>query len=115
MLFENSKISKEESQLLLFAFLFRHDLSQSALEDLIQLVNLHMPKNASIPSSKFLLKKSLNANYNIIQRHYYCNTCNKYLGSENVGNCSNCKVKNNVQTLEKQGNFFIMFNLRSIL
>ncbi|OXA37140.1 Acetyl-CoA carboxylase 2 [Folsomia candida] len=59
LLYPTAKVTSRESCLLIFAFAIRHKLTKSAMNDLLSLINFHLPFGATIPSSTYLLDKSI--------------------------------------------------------
>ena len=82
--FPDSSLTVFESHVLLFHYYTKHQLSSKALDDLIQLLKLHMPKEANIPSSSYTLKKFFKDLFPDLASsvHFYCSNCHQLLTTE---------------------------------
>lgn len=109
-----------DAMLMIHAYSVRHDLSWTAIEDLIRLMNRVIGEN-KIPISKFLFKqkftKSIKSNP---VKHFVCQECNLYLGTlEEINEadskyCPTCQRK--VETDTKYAkNHFVTIPLREQL
>lgn len=107
LLHPNLKLSKMEVMFIVMNMFLRHNLSNVAVCDILQLINLivgyrSLPETYS-EFSHFFSKSSYT-------RHYVCEECEFYIG-EKIDICKNCKSPTNF--------FFITFdfisNLRDIL
>ncbi|XP_034044546.1 protein PFC0760c-like [Thalassophryne amazonica] len=86
-IYPDAPITKSQSLLLIVSYVLQHGLSDSALDDLLSLMNIHCPN--SVPTSKYLLYKSVEDS--LYEVHYYCMACTAYLGPEKLTrNCTNC-------------------------
>jgi len=64
--------------MLIYGFVFRHKLSQAALGDFLTVVKILMQMSSKLPSSKYLLEKSLNIrDPKEVKRNYYCPNCQR--------------------------------------
>ncbi|XP_034046403.1 protein PFC0760c-like [Thalassophryne amazonica] len=71
-IYPDAPITKSQSLLLIVSYVLRHGLSDSALDDLLSLMNIHCPN--SVPTSKYLLYKSVEDSVsNIIDRDVFSN------------------------------------------
>ncbi|XP_031782868.1 uncharacterized protein LOC103316743 [Nasonia vitripennis] len=53
-IFEGVSLTKEESDLLIMSYVVRHSLSDVALEDLLELINCHLPEKLNYSKYRFL-------------------------------------------------------------
>ncbi|XP_031788228.2 uncharacterized protein LOC107981412 [Nasonia vitripennis] len=65
-------LTKDESDLLIMSFAIRHNLSYTALQDLLELINCHVP--VKLNSSKYTFLKSFPASTDF-RTYYYCSDC----------------------------------------
>lgn len=85
-------ILKEEAMLLIMSYFVRHNITKTALIDLLKLINLILGIK-SLPESHYLFTKFFSESLEY-SKQYYCGTCNLYLGAltadllNNV--CTNC-------------------------
>ena len=56
-LFDGSVVTPLSSELAISAYILRHHWSKYTQDDLLQLINLHLPQGTSTPSSLFLFRK----------------------------------------------------------
>lgn len=74
-LYEGSALTAHSSSVLILQYKMRHQLTEEALADLLQLIKMHCPIPNQCPASVFLLKKHFpNLNYTV-QLHHYCSRC----------------------------------------
>ena len=55
-LYRDAELTALQSQLLIFQYAVRHSLTKKALTELLQLLSVHLPSKASIPTSVHMLK-----------------------------------------------------------
>ena len=90
-LFPGSMLSSTTSHLLISSYMCRHHLSNQAQEDLLQLLQLHIPSNNLLPSSMYAFRKMSVSSNNIDLEpiaHFYCQRCYTIL-SEDAMTCPN--------------------------
>lgn len=112
--------SVSDAMLMIHAYSVRHDLSWTAIEDLIRLLNRVIGEN-KIPSSKFLFKRKFSKSIKSDPiKHFVCQECKLYLGTlEEITEadnkyCPNCQCK--VQTDTKYAkNHFVTIPVREQL
>lgn len=107
-------ISKGELLLLIMKYCIEHNLSQTAISDLLKLINMIFHKNI-LPDSRYFIDKLFNKS-DYVEYHAVCPKCNSYLGTydrrsmrpENKS-CEVCQttVVVNDSTFK---NFFIIMN-----
>jgi len=76
-LFDSSNLTTFDSRLMLLQYSLKHSLTKVAFEDLLKLVNSHLPKGTDVCSSVYKLKQffsSLNPLV-IAEKFYYCEKC----------------------------------------
>ncbi|OXA39279.1 hypothetical protein Fcan01_25885 [Folsomia candida] len=112
LLFDGAKISAVESCLMVYGFASRHQLSKSALSDLLTLLNFHLPKGDSMPTSPYLAEKLLGVDIGAIKKIFYCEKCSAVLMS---GACQTCGDKFNVQPFVKDGKYFLSFDVKQTI
>ena len=72
---KGSSLSVSSSSVLIMKFKMRHNLTQEALADLLQLIKLHCPSPNQCSSSVYQFKKHFpDLNYPIVM-HYFCSRC----------------------------------------
>ena len=71
-LYQDSSLSVSESSLLVMAFAVRHKLSGVALEDLLELIQLHCPKPNKCITEMKEFQLFFQALKHPILKHYYC-------------------------------------------
>lgn len=100
-------ITKEESDLLLMSFVIRHGLTDVALEDFIDIINVHLPSRTLHTSRyKFLLNFPDIATVNT---HYLCPgcSCDLNINMERIVTCPTCKKVSVVHSLKRSGYSFV--------
>lgn len=93
-LYQDSPLTVAESSLLLMAFSVRHKLSGVALEDLLELIQLHCPKPNKCITELKEFQLFFQALKHPIVKHYYCPNliCKLYVGTSKPENTSKCAV-----------------------
>ncbi|XP_034049086.1 uncharacterized protein LOC117530302 isoform X2 [Thalassophryne amazonica] len=111
-IYPDAPITKSQSLLLIVSYVLRHGLSDSALDDLLSLMNIHCPN--SVPTSKYLLYKSVEDS--MYEVHYYCMECTAYLGPEKLTrNCTNCGNEFSADISTAEGSFFLRMPVKTQL
>ena len=93
-LYQDSSLSVSESSLLVMAFAVRHKLSGVALEDLLELIQLHCPKPNKCITEMKEFQLFFQALKHPILKHYYCPNivCKVYIGSSEPESGTKCPV-----------------------
>lgn len=75
---QSTTISVFESHLVIYQFCLKHGLSATASQELLQLLELHMP-GSNIPTSPYALRQFFNNLFPdlISSVHYYCSQCHR--------------------------------------
>ncbi|XP_034025419.1 uncharacterized protein LOC117509911 [Thalassophryne amazonica] len=111
-IYPDAPITKSQSLLLIVSYVLRDGLSDSALDDLLSLMNIHCPN--SVPTSKYLLYKSVEDS--MYEVHYYCMACTAYLGPEKLTrNCKNCGNEFSADISTAEGSFFLRMPVKTQL
>jgi Transposase family tnp2 len=111
-----SNLSVKESTTLLFAYAIRHKLSMAALADLLILLRLHLSEQAKLPFTEYRLEKNLNVDMTNVTKLYYCDNCEHPVQSScGKDICAKCKTAFDVNALQKEGKYFLMFDVRRSL
>lgn len=91
---ENLECSVKDAMNMIYAYSVRYSLTWRALEDLVRLINTIVKTDNLIPS-KYLFKKMYekkDSTKPVV--HFWCDECNKYLGTkselQNSNICKNC-------------------------
>ncbi|XP_015609879.2 uncharacterized protein LOC107274837 [Cephus cinctus] len=71
MLYEGARINHAESEALIMAFVLNHSLSEKGLENLLELLNCHLP--IPVYSSKFAFLKKLPTTEP--KKNFFCKQC----------------------------------------
>lgn len=96
------------------SFLIRHTLTDVALDDLIHLIDCHLP-HTLYTSTYHFLNKFPEVGTTVL--HFYCPECHTALKFENnlYSRCSDCKKVFNKSSLRADGKYFIQIPLREQL
>lgn len=96
---------------MVYAYSVRHNLSWTAVEDLILLVN-SIIGNDSLPSSKYMFMKKFKPKKSFSSStHFWCQVCEKYLGVKEDfvdAVCPNCNCEIVTDTKYKKNHFVTM-------
>ncbi|CAG5075346.1 Protein of unknown function [Cotesia congregata] len=113
LLYPDAPLTVSQSNALILTLLVDHNITQTCLRDVINIINLHCPseglkKNSVYKFKKhFSLKKNASKQY---KKHYYCPSCLQNLSSEE-DICNSCAAVNN----EKKNPYFIEISVKSQL
>ena len=110
LLYPGAKITLGMSMLLIITFSMRHQLSGTALADLLTLIDLHLIAPNCFTRSMTTLHKFFKQLKNPVQFHYYCSFCYEYIGIHKRPCCTN---KHCLQDLTKKNglSYFIVIPL----
>ena len=98
-------VSPETSHLLVSSYMCRHHLTIQAREDLLKLLQLHLPVNNGLPSTLHILNKYADHTVDITPTsYYYCSDCYSILPGNKTSTCPNetCQT-----TLKESKDYFI--------
>lgn len=109
-LYTGARITLGMSLLLIITFAMRHQLSGTALADLLTLIDLHLISPNCFTRSMATLNKFFKQLKNPVQFHYYCSFCYEYIGIQKQACCTN---KHCLQDLTKKNglSYFIVIPL----
>ena len=88
-LYAGAELTVLQSYIVMMQYKLRHSLSKKAFSKLIDLVALHLPKDAKLTQSLNAIRKRVDNLFQDVApvKHYYCDWCSKLLGERN--HCSN--------------------------
>jgi len=113
-LYPGSNLSAVESSTLVQAFALKNSLTRSGTKDLLNILQLLLPEKAKVPTSQYLLQKSVNLDMSSVKKCFYCNSCqNSVVTTGNA--CEHCGARINERELIKDGKYFLMFFWRIYL
>ena len=115
-LYQGSAISVEDSHLLLSTYMCCHHLTRQACEDLLELLQIHLPQNNQISSSLHTFQKQVSYQDDIELvpcYHYYCSQCYNLLPSCDTAQCPN--PSRTMTMHEKSKSFFITLSVANQL
>ena len=87
-LYHGARITLGVSLLLIITFAMRHQLSGTALMDLLTLIDRHLITPNCFTRSMATLHKFFEQLENPLQFHYYCSFCSEYIGINKRRCCS---------------------------
>jgi hypothetical protein len=111
-LYPGSSITSQESTLLLYSLALRDKMSKSTLARVLAVINAHLPKGASIPSSIYQLEKQLEPDFSHVKKTVFCRVCE---GQVDDNECIGCHSEMNEKELLKTGKFYLEFDIRQTL
>ncbi|XP_036147846.1 uncharacterized protein LOC118647308 [Monomorium pharaonis] len=114
-IYPGANLTQQESDLLIMSFLIRHNLTDYGLEDLLELINCHLPISLNTSKYKFLKRfPSITS----IKSFYYCPDCFVLLVFENgrnIATCASCHQILLLNSLKRNGHFFLHISLKEQL
>ena len=89
MLYKDSYLSLQSSEIMIKSYVCRHHLSGQAQEHLLQLLQFHLPEGNKLSSSLYLFDKNRQSQSITVesQIHYCCSKCYLILESDEVKCC----------------------------
>ena len=118
LLYNNSKITKDEATLLLIGYMAKNKLTRNASENLLKLLNFFLPTDTTISESIYALKKSIPCTTTVTSKHYYCQECETYIGKVGKGKSHQCEKCNATKTqakLDLSASYFLIFSIKAQL
>ncbi|KAK8783547.1 hypothetical protein V5799_010088, partial [Amblyomma americanum] len=112
-LYPGSRLTIGESMVLILGHCLRHNTTKEATESLLKLIEAHVPKEAAIPTSKYIFFKQFTNARESATLHFYCPSCLLYLGERQAQelHCSTCGADFVVDTLKKNESYFLTFDI----
>ncbi|GBN35492.1 hypothetical protein AVEN_110229-1, partial [Araneus ventricosus] len=116
-LYSSSSITNSEAFISILAFIIRFNLSQTYVQELLNLLQLLLPPN-NFPNTRYLFFKLISSVFdNTCEVHLYCKECNYYVSeflAQNKPNvCPSCEeVPFNAEESIRNGNFFMYMPLK---
>ena len=89
VLFQNCPLTVTSSLLLIKKYQMRHNLTQEALSDLLQLMRLHFPTPNLLPRSLYLFNKQLPLLRDLLEFNYFCSRCLQEVSNKDESICTN--------------------------
>jgi hypothetical protein len=116
--FEGSRMSKGQLLTVVFAFILRHCCTETAVCDLLLLLNSLIP--GCVPRTLYYFRKFLSKlDSDLIETHAYCNLCGSYLAVVSADGvkktCTECDELLDCDEMVKKGCFFLLFPLKKQL
>lgn len=87
--FLNCPLTVTESVLLIKKYQMRHNLTQEALSDLLQLMRLHFPSPNHFPRTVYLFNKETPVLCDPLEYTYFCSRCLQEIPSKDEATCPN--------------------------
>lgn len=88
-LYHGARITLGVSLLLIITFAIRHQISGTALVDLLTLIDIHLIAPNCFTRSLANLHKFFKQLENLLQFHYYCSFCYGFIGISKRTSCTN--------------------------
>ena len=111
-IYDGADLTENQSLLLLMSFVLKHHLTDQALNDLLTIMNLHLPN--VIPGTKYLFYKKFQ--HQTYVRHYFCENCTFYFGPSDqcdVNKVCSCSIPKSVESAKISQSFFSYWGLES--
>jgi len=112
-----SKVTSKEFIVLLYSIVFRHHLTKACTNDVLQLLQYALPPGNKLPTSNYLLEKSLNVDFEKADKMYYCSICEGPLfnDDEEQETCVDCNFVSSKKELDKSDRYFFLLDIREVL
>ena len=89
-LYQGARLTKLESYLLILQFSMQNSLSQSVLDGMLKLIELHCPGDNHCATTEYEVKRPFCKHSQDIIIHEYCSSCHTFF-SKNEQTCQNCE------------------------
>ena len=96
--FANCPITETTSNLLILRYSTRHNITQEAIHDLLQLLSIHCPTPNAIPRSLHSFHSSFPSLQQKFTMHYFCSSCLQKLFSKQTITCPNIDCGKSLKT-----------------
>lgn len=117
LLYPGSKVTTAESLMMAMGYSLRHCSSKEAMEDLLKLLDAHLPEETEYPTSKYMFLKHFTGSGSSKMTHFYCSNCSGYIGElcPSMGEicCKQCCMRHTEKTLLESQSYFFMLDLVS--
>lgn len=111
-LYETAKITKEESDVLIMSYIIRHGVTDYGLEDLLNLIDCHLPTPLYPTKYKFLKNFPEVASF---KTFFYCPDCLvliSFTANARLSLCSSCQKSFLKNSLQRNGHYFLHIPLK---
>jgi hypothetical protein len=106
-----SDLSPAESSTLLYAFAMKNSLTKQGINELLNVVRLHVSQDAKVATTQYRLEKSINVDMSSVKKCFYCKNCQDPVVTEG-DSCEKCNTKIEESELIKEGKYFLMFDIK---
>ena len=103
-LYSGAPITTMCSRIILMKFTMKHRITQEALADLLQILQLHLPSPNNVPSTLYHFRKEFKALQYPLIYHHFCNECLMPTSMETEV-CENILCKNSFSERHSKSNF----------
>ncbi|XP_064461014.1 uncharacterized protein LOC135370983 [Ornithodoros turicata] len=117
-LFVGSRITQGESLFLIMSHALKYHSSKEATENLLKIIEAHLPEGTSYPSTKYLFFKQFNMQRDSLNVYLYCSSCSELLCKDSHDEClvesmtcSKCMTVNSRDKLFSAGNYFLSLDV----
>ncbi|XP_071574680.1 uncharacterized protein [Temnothorax nylanderi] len=108
-LYEGCRLTANESAILIMSFIIRWGLEDKSIDQLLQLIDCHLP--SSVLESRYLFLKKFPVPNQIII-HYTCPDCSELLPMDfEQLECKRCNQNLNRNKLKENGNYFVQLSI----
>lgn len=115
-MYDGCPLTREESDLLIMSHAIRHKINDTELADIIELINVHLPKPSN--SSLYLFLKKF-SKIPLYKEYYFCPKCDTILLFENDKSksctCLKCNTNYTKINLRHDENYFIYVPMKKQL
>lgn len=117
-LYQGSRVTRGESLLLILGHSLKYHGSKEATENLLKVVEAHLPEDTNFPSTKHHFFKHFTSVKDLLKAYFYCPLCSTYLctdpsATESTFKCTKCNKCSTQDELLFSGHYFIILDLES--
>lgn len=112
-LYPGSNVSRAQAFLAVMSFIIRHSLTNTCVEDLLELIDLICPN--TLPKTRYLLYKNIKLGSEHCKAHLFCEHCLTYIcvysGIREHKQCPGCDAQMDTDQIFKKGCFFLYISI----
>lgn len=113
-LYPGSKVSAAEASTILAALAQHTSMTRESTKLLLNVIQVLLPEEANVPTSQYLLEKSIHVDMTSVKKCFFCKICESPVVTEGDV-CVACGERIDESDMIKQGKYFLMYDVKQKL
>jgi len=113
-LYPGCKVSAAEASTILAALAQHTSMTRESTKLLLNVIQVLLPDEAQVPTSQYLLEKSINVDMTSVKKCFFCKNCESPVVTEGDV-CDTCGARIDESDMIKQGKYFLMYDVKKKL